>query len=75
MLDVEVDHVAIGEQLHQGRHDEEEAELLVPEDLDEFLDDDVPDATPHGYSSQRSAVSFQHGDNKDRVQSNLIQAR
>ena len=48
VLDVEVDHVAIGEQLHQGRHDEEKAELLVPQDLDEFLDDNVPDTTPHG---------------------------
>ncbi len=47
MLDVEVDHIAIGEQLHHGRHDEEEAELPVPENLDELLDDDVPDATKH----------------------------
>jgi hypothetical protein len=58
MLDVEVDHVAIGEQLHQGRHDEEEAELLVPQDLDEFLDDDMPDAAPHILvSSEPGAVS------------------
>ncbi len=48
MLDVEIDHVAIGEQLHQGRHDEEKAELLVPKNLDELLDDDMPDTTKHG---------------------------
>ena len=58
MLDVEVDHVAIGEQLHQGRHDEEKAELLVPQDLDEFLDDNMPDTTPHILvSSEQEAVS------------------
>jgi len=60
VLDVEIDHVAINYELDQGRPDEKKAEFLIPPDLDEFLDDDVPDASEHSLSSfQLSAVSFQ----------------
>jgi hypothetical protein len=56
VLDVEIDHVAISQELNQGRHDDKIAELLIPPDLDEFLYDDVSDASEHGfYSYQLSA--------------------
>ena len=56
VLDVEVDHVAVSEELHQGRHDEKKAQLPVSPDLDEFLEHDMSDASEH--SSQLSAFSW-----------------
>ena len=61
VLDVEIDHVAISQELDQGRPDEKKAELFIPPNLNEFLDDDVPDTSEQVYivstfSGQLSAL-------------------